>query len=132
MVAKLADAEQVSSALVMAIMHEENAFNFLHAMHWTPRSGSGDLGTRILDNIYDSSGNNRNVGVHNMGIAAMDYKIGRTPFLPMDVLSFATYHKAMRESVLLNNRAFDGRNHPAGGADPGNSGAFHANPPFRL
>lgn len=28
MVAKLAGAEQVSSALVMAIMHEENAFNF--------------------------------------------------------------------------------------------------------
>lgn len=91
---------------------EENAFNFLHAMHWTPRSGSGDLGTRVLDNVYDSSGNGRTVGVHNMGMAAMDYKIGRTPFLPMDVLSFATYHKAIRESVLLNNRAFDGCSHP--------------------
>ena len=47
-----------------------------------------------------------------MGWAAMDYKIGRTPFLPMDVLSFANYHKGMRESVLLNTRAFDGRNYP--------------------
>ena len=90
---------------------EENAFNFLHAMHWTPRANSGDLGTRVLDNVYDSSGNSRNVGVHNMGVAAMDYKIGRTPFLPMDVLSFATYHKAIRESVLLNENAFSGCYH---------------------
>jgi hypothetical protein len=91
---------------------EENGFNFLHAMHWTPRSGSGDLGRSVLDNVYDSSNNNRAVGVHKMGWSAMDYKIGRTPFLPMDVLSFATYHKAIRESVLLNERAFSGCNHP--------------------
>ncbi|MFY0640085.1 MAG: hypothetical protein JXR16_03490 [Bermanella sp.] len=109
---------------------EENAFNFLHAMHWTPRSGSGDLGTRVLDNVYDSSGNSRTVGVHNMGIAAMDYKIGRTPFLPMDVLSFATYHKAMRESVLLNNRAFDGRNHPE--ETDFTEAAISRQPPFEI
>jgi hypothetical protein len=90
---------------------EENAFNFLHAMHWTPRSGSGDLGRDVLDRLYDI-GRNDNVSVENMGWAAMDYKIGRTPFLPMDVLSFATYHKAIRESVLLNQRAFDGANYP--------------------
>ena len=30
----------------------------------------------------------------------------------MDVLSFATYHKGIRENVLMNNRAFDGRDHP--------------------
>lgn len=91
---------------------EENAFNFLHAMHYTPRSNSFPLDRTVLDRVYDSSNNGNLVGVHNMGWAAMDYKIGRTPFLPMDVLSFATYHKAIRESVLLNNRAFDGRNHP--------------------
>lgn len=91
---------------------EENTFGFLHAMHWTPRANSGNLDERILDNMLDSSDNTNQISVHNMGWAAMDYKIGRTPFLPMDVLSFATYHKGMRESVLLNNRAFDGRNHP--------------------
>jgi hypothetical protein len=90
---------------------EENAFNFLHAMHWTPRSGSGDLGRDVLDRLYDTSRND-NVGVHNMGWAAMDYKIGRTPFLPMDVLSFATYHQGMRESVLLNAKAYDGERYP--------------------
>lgn len=90
---------------------EENAFNFLHAMHWTPRAGSGALNSTVLDRLYDI-GRNDNISVENMGWAAMDYKIGRTPYLPMDVLSFASYHKGIRESVLLNNRAFDGRNHP--------------------
>ena len=91
---------------------EENAWNFLHAMHYTPRAGSGSLNSRVLDNMLDSSNNGNAIAVHNMGWAAMDYKIGRTPFLPMDVLSFATYHKGMREGVLLNNRAFDGCSHP--------------------
>jgi len=50
--------------------------------------------------------------VHNMGWAAMDYKIGRLPFVPMDTLSFATYHKAIRENILKNDGAFDGHNFP--------------------
>lgn len=93
---------------------EENALNFLNAMYWTPRANSGELDRSVMDRLLDSdrfdSGND--IGVHRMGWAAMDYKIGRTPFLPMDVLSFATYHKAIRKEVLLNNRAFDGRNFP--------------------
>jgi len=95
---------------------EENAFNFLHAMHWVPRSDSGDLSRDVLDRLYDTSRND-NIGVHNMGWAAMDYKIGRTPFLPMDVQSFATYHKAMRESVLLNDGAYSGCYHLGRNAD---------------
>lgn len=93
---------------------EENAFNFLHAMHWTPRSDSGELDDWMMDRLLDSNrfDSGADIGVHRMGWAAMDYKIGRTPFLPMDVLSFATYHKAMRESVLLNEWAFSGRGHP--------------------
>jgi hypothetical protein len=91
---------------------EENTFGFLHSMHWSPRANSGNLDERIIDVMLDSSSNSSTMAVHNMGWAAMDYKIGRTPFLPLDVLSFATYHKGIRESVLLQNRAFDGRSHP--------------------
>ena len=92
---------------------EENTWGFLNSMHYTPRwSGNSQLGTRVLDYMLDSSNNSAQIAVHRMGWAAMDYKIGRLPFLPMDVLSFATYHKGIRESVLMNNRAFDGRNHP--------------------
>lgn len=91
---------------------EENAFNFLHAMHWTPRSNEYPLNSGVLDRVYDSSNNSNLIGVHNMGWAAMDYKIGRTPFLPMDVLSFAAYHKAIREWVLLETKAYDGNRFP--------------------
>jgi hypothetical protein len=92
---------------------EETTFGFLHAMHWTPRANSGNLDERTLDIMLDSTNNNSSMAVHNMGWAAMDSKIGRTPFVPMDALSFATYHKGVRESVLLQQRAFDGCQHPS-------------------
>ncbi len=91
---------------------EENAFNFLDAMHWTPRANAFPMRRDVFRWVLDSTNNGRAVGVHNMGWAAMDSKIGRTPFLPMDVLSFATYHKGIRESVLMNQRAYDGRDFP--------------------
>lgn len=91
---------------------EENAFNFLGAMNWNPRAGSGDLGRSSLERMLNSTSHSTYVSVDNMGWAAMNSKIGRTPFLPMDVLSFATYHRGIRQSVLMNQRAFDGRNFP--------------------
>lgn len=91
---------------------EENAFGFLNSMHWTPRSDRYPLDERVLDVMLDSSNNSEELSVHNMGWAAMDYKIGRTPFLPMDVLSFASYHRAMRQEVLLNGNAYSGCYHP--------------------
>ena len=91
---------------------EENALNFLHAMHWTPRSNQGYLDEYMMRYLLDFDRSSLEVGVHNMGWSSMEYKIGRTPFLPMDVLSFASYHKAIRENVLLWDRAFDGNHHP--------------------
>jgi hypothetical protein len=92
---------------------EENTWGFLNSMHYTPRwSDNNYLGRKVLDYMLDSTNNSAPIGVHNMGLAAMDYKIGRLPILPMDVLSFATYHKGMRERVLMNNRAFSGQEHP--------------------
>ncbi|MFT6260137.1 MAG: hypothetical protein ACJASH_000689, partial [Bermanella sp.] len=93
---------------------EENMFGFLHSMSWSPRAGSGETDRFMMNRMLNSGrfDSGADIGVHRMGWASMESKIGRTPFLPMDSLSFATYHKAIRESVLLNNRAFDGRNHP--------------------
>ena len=92
---------------------EENAFNFLHAMHWTSRAESGELDDEMMDRLldYNRFDGGADIGVHRMGWASTAYKIGRTPFLPMDVLSFATYHKAIREEVLMNQRAYDGCYH---------------------
>jgi hypothetical protein len=79
----------------------------------------------------DSTNNSAPIGVHNMGLAAMDYKIGRLPILPMDVLSFATYHKGIRERVLMNNRAFDGRQHPTA-AEFTEDETSPRQPPFKI
>ena len=92
---------------------EENAFGFLNSMHYTPRADRSYLDDRVLDFMLDSTSNSAPIAVHNMGWAAMDYKIGRTPFLPMDVLSFASYHKGIREHVMMNNHAYSGCYHPS-------------------
>ena len=91
---------------------EENAFNFLGAMHWSPRANAWPMRRDVFRWVLDSTSNGGAYAVHNMGWAAMDAKIGRTPFLPMDALSFATYHKGIREYVLMNQRSYDGRNFP--------------------
>jgi len=38
----------------------------------------------------------------------MSLKIGRIPNVPLDALSFANYHKAMRETLLTNSRSYQG------------------------
>jgi hypothetical protein len=111
---------------------EENAFGFLNSMHYTPRTSSsrGYLRSDVLRRVLDSTNNSAVVAVHNMGWAAMDYKIGRTPFLPMDVLSFATYHKGIREYVLLDHRAYDGRYFPE--AEDFTDAEVPREPPFKI
>jgi hypothetical protein len=39
----------------------------------------------------------------------MTLKIGRLPDVPLDALSFANYHKAVREQLLLNEGSYVGR-----------------------
>ena len=109
---------------------EENAFGFLNSMHYTPRADRYPLDRAVLRRVWDSSNNSLPVAVHNMGWAAMDYKIGRTPFLPMDVLSFATYHKGIREYIFLNHLAYDGRRHPK--AEDFTEAEVAREPPFAI
>jgi len=91
---------------------EENAFGFLNSMHWTPRSTTSTaFGSRMMPTLFSSSSTDA-MALRNMGWEAMDYKIGRTPFVPMDALSFAFNHKGMRERVLLNETVFDGTSFP--------------------
>ena len=39
----------------------------------------------------------------------MTLKIGRLPDVPLDAMSFANYHRAMREQLLFNEASYDGR-----------------------
>ncbi|WP_108126442.1 hypothetical protein [Saccharospirillum mangrovi] len=82
---------------------EENFFGTLHRLHWSIARNNGVLGERILRDIQEYNGSTLYQG--DMGSAAMTYKIGRTPEVPMDALSFASHAKAMREGMMVNNQA---------------------------
>ncbi|QIZ83003.1 hypothetical protein HF888_01590 [Bermanella marisrubri] len=90
---------------------EENAFGFLGAMSWSPRSRQWPIDHRTLQTVFHRN-SSASVALRAKGWAPMEYKIGRTPFVPLDVLSFASYHKGIRESILLNTRAWDGERYP--------------------
>lgn len=81
---------------------EENLFGVLHRMHWSVERNQGQIGRRITREIQEYGWSDLNQ--RNMGSSAMEYKIGRTPDVPMDALSFASHSKAMRERVLVGNR----------------------------
>ncbi len=57
--------------------------------------------------MVTSTGNRLYLG--NKGWDAMTLKIGRLPDVPMDALSFANYHKSIREQLLINERVYDGQ-----------------------
>lgn len=98
---------------------EENMFGFLDRMHWDSDTNSGRLGYYLF--YYLTQSGSDNMRLAGMGWSPMEYKIGRTPFLPMDVLSFANYHKSMREHVVMNDNAFDGQSSNYSGV----SGSFY-------
>lgn len=58
---------------------------------------------------FDFGGeNDRMINVKRAGWASSEYKIGRTPNVPMDALSFASYHKGMRERIFSRPNAWNG------------------------
>lgn len=81
---------------------EENLFGTLHRLRWSIERDYGVIGDRILRDIQEYTGSDLYQG--DMGSAAMTYKIGRTPEVPMDALSFASHSKAMREGMMVNNQ----------------------------
>lgn len=82
---------------------EENAFGLLHRLRWSIERNQGSIGDRILRDMQEYSWSD--LYQPDMGSAAMTYKIGRTPEVPMDALSFSSHAKALREGILVNNQA---------------------------
>ncbi|WLD57479.1 hypothetical protein NFC81_12265 [Salinispirillum sp. LH 10-3-1] len=81
---------------------EENFFGTLHRLRWTVARNQGWIGRPVLRHLQEHQWSA--LFQRNMGSAAMEYKIGRTPSVPMDAMSFASQAKAMREQVFVNNR----------------------------
>ena len=87
---------------------EESLMPLLDTLKWDPAaSSSAEVGKGIFHNMVTNSG--RRIYLGNKGWDAMKLKIGRLPDVPMDALSFANYHKSIREQLLINERTYDGQ-----------------------
>jgi len=92
---------------------EESLMPLLDSLKWDPAARATDsVGKRIFEFMASGSDNPPNRGnvlyLGNKGWHSMSLKIGRLPDVPMDALSFANYHKGVREQLLLNERSYDG------------------------
>jgi hypothetical protein len=88
---------------------EEAFMPALHALKWDANQNpGGSTGSGIWENMASDEFNRLFMG--NMGWDTMTLKIGRTPEVPLDVLSFANYHKAIRENLLMNDASYRGGN----------------------
>jgi hypothetical protein len=90
---------------------EENLMPLLDTLKWDPAANAGDVDESIFRRMTEFDSQMRLSG---MGWDTMTYKIGRIPQVPLDGLSFANYHKALRERLLLNDCSYEGGCNGAG------------------
>lgn len=78
---------------------EETFFSTAHQLDWKP----------YRDLLIEMTGDdiNRKVSLKHMGWPVMELKLGRFSGVPLDSLSFANYHKGIREYLLLGTASSD-------------------------
>ncbi len=91
---------------------EENLMPLLDALKWHPGENAGEVDEQIFRRMTEFS--NEQIYMAGMGWATTKYKIGRLPEVPLDGLSFANYHKSMREEFLMNRGFYDPSSNNAG------------------
>lgn len=91
---------------------EEAFVSSMHRLKWSVAANSGSVGRGVWNNMAADEFNRLYMGA--MGWNTMTLKIGRAPEVPLDALSFANYHKAVREDLLMNDSSYEGRNSVAG------------------
>ncbi len=91
---------------------EENLMSLLDTLKWDPAANAGQVDEEIFRRMTEYDGQALDLGA--MGWDTMTYKIGRIPAVPLDGLSFANYHKALREDLLRNSNSYVGGVNNAG------------------
>ena len=81
--------------------YEENLMSLLDILKWSPESNQSPVDEDIFINMASNSGSRMYLG--NKGWDSMSFKIGRLPDVPLDGLSFANYHKSIRENLLMDD-----------------------------
>jgi len=75
---------------------EETFFNLAERLYWENQS-------RFLDELVNTDLGSSQPTLSRMGQPTMRLKLGRPHHQPLDSLSFATYHQAVRDRVLVIN-----------------------------
>lgn len=86
--------------------YEENMLPMLDKLKWSLATNRFPVDKYIFFRMVSDS--NRNMYLRAMGWDTMSLKIGRLPNVPIDALSFANYHKSMREDLLMNSASYRG------------------------
>jgi len=79
----------------------------MEALKWDPGANQGEVDERVFIRMTSTNVNDR-IGMPAMNWNTMTYKIGRLPDVPLDGLSFASYHKGMREEFLMLDGSYQG------------------------
>jgi hypothetical protein len=82
---------------------EEGFLSIAHQTKWRPYR---DVFEDMTDNRVDGAdvSSNNNISLENMNWPVMTLKLGRFTSVPLDALSFAGYHKGLREGILIDDR----------------------------
>ncbi len=78
---------------------EESFFGMAHQTKWRPYKA---LLQDLTVDEEDSPNRQQKVSLRNMGWATMRLKLGRFTGVPLDALSFANYHRGLREAILVD------------------------------
>ncbi len=71
----------------------------------------------FFKNLNRESGSTSFPSLNNMKQAALTYKLGRQTRVPLDTLSFAFYHQAVREKLLVDRKGNPDNNRDGGWQD---------------
>lgn len=104
---------------------EENLMSMLDALKWNPAANSGQVNKAIFENMSTKDGSSQ-MQMKRMGWDSMYMKIGRLPDVPLDALSFANYHKAIREEYLKRTDSYSGRSTRPSGLVYDDDGDVHS------
>ena len=86
---------------------EENMLMLMDIMKWDPAANNSEVDERVFIRMTSTNVDDR-IGMPAMNWNSMTYKIGRLPDVPLDGLSFASYHKGLREEFLMVDRSYEG------------------------
>ncbi|MFK7996376.1 MAG: hypothetical protein AB8B87_19710 [Granulosicoccus sp.] len=97
--------EDIFNAILFSsryLLDTERAKSFEEAYMGTAKRLKWDAHPDVFKGMVSGRGSLSRADMNEMGWSAMSFKLGRVSAVPLDSLSFGNYHKAMRETLMLD------------------------------